>query len=358
MNMVMVIHLVLLCRRFYADLLGTKTAFAFHAMYAVVDVDLHRYCLYAYRMTMNLTPKNLTLNILLSSLQKNQQPTTDSEALKDQRWAIACSSITFAITFIVVGMQLHPMCSALFVGTKVEGVIIVILTAFWCATVAIVSDARNGLAVSSDGGAVTNGNLYYFSWAGFVCSVMLVVSYLRGVFGVDVAGEIRNRSARLSLWSALLAAQLVVMGASANIFDQDCSPQTASDTFCSRTKFGISVGAVGTAFALAIVGMKIATASVSFMCESVISVILTTLNAFGVAYLTSAKGPGSALGNLYYFSWISLVCSAMLIASCFETYKNGGQESHEPGTELREEGNNGIKPDDFAVESLDDDNNI
>jgi hypothetical protein len=248
---------------------------------------------------------------------------------------------------------MHPITSSMLVGTKVEGFLILVLTAFWAATVSIVSDARNGLAVG-DKGAVTNGNLYYFSWAGFVCAIMLIVSYLRGVFGVDVAGEIRNRSARLTQWSALLAAQLIVMGASANIFDQKCSPQIENDTFCNRTKFGISVGAIGTAFALVVVGMKISTSSVSFMMEAAFSVLLTIMNAFAVAYLTSAQGPGSALGNLYYFSWISLVFSAMLIASCFDTYKNGGPAAadHTAGAEMTD--NNGPKSDDINVETLED----
>ena len=51
------------------------------------------------------------------------------------------------------------------------------------------------------------------SWAGFVTSILLVVSYLRGVFGVDVYGEVKNRAARLTLWAGFLACQLVVMGA-------------------------------------------------------------------------------------------------------------------------------------------------
>jgi len=227
---------------------------------------------------------------------------------------------------------------------------IIILAAFWAATVTIISDARNGLAVDNDTGAVTNGNLYYFSWAGFVCAVMLVVSYLRDIFGVDVAGEIKNRAARLTQWSALLAAQLVVMGSSANIFDQDCAGlQTESDTFCRRTSFGIAVGAIGTAFALVVVGMKISTSTFSFVIELAFSTLLTILNAFGVAYLTSAKGPGSALGNLYYFSWISLVVAGLLLASCFETYKNGGDppSGSTAGVERTDSS-------DVPVESLDD----
>jgi hypothetical protein len=264
--------------------------------------------------------------------QKKKNISTDSGVVRNQGWAVACSAITFAITFIVVAMHLHPMTSSFCVGTKIEGVIIVVLTAFWAGTVSVVSDARNGLAVSSRDGAITNGNLYYFSWAGFVCAIMLIVSYLRVCFGVDLASEIRNRSARLTQWSALLAAQLIVLGASANIFDQDCSPRSNTATFCSRTTYGIALGAIGTAFALVVVGMKIVTASVSFLFEAVVAFILAVMNGFGVAFLTSSEGPGSALGNLYYFSWLSLISSAMLTASCFETYKSTS-EGHSPGTE-------------------------
>lgn len=114
----------------------------------------------------------------------------------------------------------------------------------------------------------------------------------------------KNRSARLTLWAAFLAGQLVVMGASANIFDKDCSSSNVADlssVYCTRTKFGISVGAIGTTFALVVVGMKMMTAIAPFVVEGVLALFLCILNGFGVAFLTSAAGPGSPIGNLYYF---------------------------------------------------------
>lgn len=301
-----------------------------------------------------LSHLHLTPCCLLSFFQYKTHNESDPNALKNQRWAIACSAITFGVTVIVIIMQLHPVGATLFVGTRIEGVIILILAAFWAATVSIVSDTRNGLAVDPMTGAVTNGNLYYFSWAGFVCSVMLIVSYLRGVFGVDLAGEIKNRAARLTPWSALLAAQLVVLGASANIYDSDCTPLMNTQTFCTRTEFGIAVGAIGVAFSLVIIGMKIATSSASFMAEAVVAIISTILNGFGVGFITSPGGPGAALGNLYYFSWISLICSAMLVASCFETYR-GGSSSHTAGTEMSStNGADRHNENEFPVETLDD----
>lgn len=239
------------------------------------------------------------------------------------------------------------MFSSYIIGTKVEGVISLILVAFWAATVSVVSNASTGLAVDAElDNTIVNGNLYYFSWAGFVTSVMLCVAYLRGVFGVDIAGEIKNRAARLTLWSGLLACQLVVMGSSANVFDKDCAPQTADDTFCKRTKYGIALGAVGTILSLAIVGMKMVTAVAPFVIEGALALVLCIMNGLGVAFLTSAKGPGSPIGNLYYFSWLSFLCSVLLIANCYEDYTSIGGAKEE----TEEEQPNG----DVPVETIED----
>ncbi|MGK3762589.1 MAG: hypothetical protein ACI8RD_014907 [Bacillariaceae sp.] len=118
------------------------------------------------------------------------------------------------------------------------------------------------------------------SWAGFVTSILLVVSYLRGVFGVDVYGEVKNRAARLTLWAGFLACQLVVMGASANILDKDCSSYDSNNTYCRRTKFGISVGAIGTSFCLVVVAMKMLTSVAPMVVEGALALFLCVMNGF------------------------------------------------------------------------------
>ena len=272
---------------------------------------------------------------------------TDSNA----KWAVTSSALTFAVTLLVVLMHLSPMVSGFIVNTKLEGAICIILTAFWAATVSVVSNASNGLAVDSDkDNTIVNGNLYYFSWAGFVTAVMLCVAYLRSVFGVDLAGEIKNRSARLTVWSGLLACQLVVMGASANIFDKDCSNGVQSDAYCARTKYGISLGAIGTMLALGIVAMKMLTAIAPFVVEGLLSIILCIMNGFGVAFITSAQGPGSPIGNLYYFTWLSFLVTIVLVAKCYEDYANiSVADSGAEGEEDPEK-----QPDDLPVETIDD----
>ena len=204
---------------------------------------------------------------------------------------------------------MHPITSLLIVGTKIEGILCCILSIFWVATVSVVTDSRHGLAVD-ESGAVSNGNLYYFSWydvfillqmlndmlvshfvlifcrAGFVCSITLLVSYLRHVFNVDVAGSIRTRSARLTIWSAQLSTSLVVMGASSNFYDNTCA-KGGPQPQCSRAVFGIVLGALATLTSVGIVGLKIATSKAPFLIESVISFVLVVSYAFAVAFITS-----------------------------------------------------------------------
>mmetsp|Transcript_20339 Transcript_20339/g.57769 ORF Transcript_20339/g.57769 Transcript_20339/m.57769 type:complete len:321 (+) Transcript_20339:225-1187(+) len=283
-----------------------------------------------------------TITLMAAVETKNKEGNSDSNA----KWTVACASISFAIAAIVTPLQMHPVYSIFIVDTKIEGALVVMLAAFWAATVSVVSNANGGLVVDdgNENTTVVNANLYYFTWAGFVTSILLLVAYLRAVFGVDLAGEIRNRSSRLSLWAGMLACSLVVMGSSANIFQRDCiNSDDAIDSLCARTKFGISVGAISTSAALAVVGMKMATTTAPFLMEAVLAVILVLLNGFGVGFITSPKGPGSAIGNLYYFSWFSFLCSFVLVASCYEDYKNAGS-SNENGEQQQEN--------DVPVESL------
>lgn len=234
-------------------------------------------------------------------------------------WSIACSSLSFVITLIIVIMHMNSVTSLLVVGTKCEGVLLMILVIFWVALVGVVTDSRQGLAVDNLG-AVDNGNLYYFSWAGFVCAIVLLTSYLQDAFGINVAGELRDRSPRLSLWSAHLATAIVVMGASSNYYDSSCGIGSSSE--CSRTIYGIVLGAIATLFAVCIVGLKIATTKAPFLAEALVSFILVVMCGVGVALITSQKGPGAVLGNLYYFTWGSFLTAFMLFASCVDDYNS------------------------------------
>jgi hypothetical protein len=259
---------------------------------------------------------------------KKKEPSYENLNVKEssKNWAVACSAITFVLTFIVVCMHLNSVSSLFIVGTKLEGFLCVVLVGFWAATVSTVTD-ESGIAMTSTG-AVGNGNLYYFSWAGFVCSVTLLTSYLNSAFRVDVAGEIKARSARLSTWSAHLAVAMVVMGSAASIYDRKCnSGFSLSNTFCDRNLFALVLGCLSAFASLVIIGMKIVTSAAPFMLEGSLAFVFLVCYGIEVALVTSPQGPGAPLGNLYYFSWGAFLSSFMLVASIVEDYNSAKQAS-------------------------------
>ena len=150
---------------------------------------------------------------------------------------------------MVVFFHTRPLLSGLITGTKIEGVTIFILITFWSALVAIVSDTRHGLATDSSG-SISNGNLFYFSWAGLATSIVLMQSYVRSKWGIDLTEELRNRANRLQYWVWLGASRLIQMGSSARLFDNHCGrgsiglgeEEVGSIKFCRHCQLGITVG--------------------------------------------------------------------------------------------------------------------
>jgi hypothetical protein len=134
-------------------------------------------------------------------------------------------------------------------------------------------------------------------------------------------GEIRARSARLNLWAFFMASSLVVMGASARIFDNECTIAGTYVRFCNIAKLGVSLGAIGTVVSLSIIAIKIATRMAPFACEVCCCFLLWVSYVFGVSYITSEGAPGAPLGNLYYFTWSSFICSFLIGAGCFRDYQ-------------------------------------
>lgn len=269
----------------------------------------------------------------------NNGESGDPKTEANEKWSIVCASCTFAFCAIIILMHFNAVTSLFIVGTKIEGLLCLVLAAFWSGLVAVVADSRHGLAVNEKG-AVSNGNLYYFSWAGLICAVTLLTSYLRSAFQIDIQGELKTRSARLSVWTAHMAAAIVVMGSSTNIYKNDCVNAFVGDEFCRRTKLGIGLGAVGTFFALVVVFMKIYTSKAPFLLEAVLGAILVGSFAFGTAYITSEQGPGSPLGNLYYFTWGCFLSSFLLCSSLYDDYNAAKSMSSGENNDLAmEEGN-------------------
>ncbi|KAL7539529.1 hypothetical protein ACHAXR_009368 [Thalassiosira sp. AJA248-18] len=253
-------------------------------------------------------------------------------AQTNQNYAVACCVILFLLSMMVVFLHTKPILSTVILGTKVEGGIILVLLSFWSALVAVVSDTRHGLATDSSG-SISNGNLYYFSWAGLAMGVTLMLSYIRSVWGVDVTSELQNRAKRVQYWAWLGIIGLIQMGSSARLFDNHCGRSSAglgeaemgSIKFCRRCQLGITLGVFVAIISMSVVGVKMGVTSSGkvpwlFTTEMVLSGMMVVSEAIGVAFLTSQEGPAAPLNNLFYSSWASLCVALVLAASCVEDW--------------------------------------
>lgn len=268
-------------------------------------------------------------------------------AQTNQNYAVACSTILFLFSMMVVILHTKPALSILIVGNKAEGGVILVLLSFWSALVAIVSDTRHGLATDSSGG-ISNGNLYYFSWGGLAMGVALMLSYIRSVWGIDVTAELQNRARRLQYWVWLGISGLIQMGSSARLFDNHCGlrnsglgdAELGSVKFCRRCQLGIVLGIFSAIIAMSVVGMKVGVSSSSrvpwiFTTEMALAGLTVISQAIGVSLLTSVEGPGAPLNNLFYSSWASLALSLVLAASCIDDWSaaSGTVKSNNNGRE-------------------------
>jgi len=275
----------------------------------------------------------------------------DGTAKTDKGWGLALSILSVIAMSVLLGAYNHPIYRNIIVGTKIEGIAILILLLFSTILVALISGPQRGLAVDSDG-AVFVGNMYYFSWLSFFTGVLTLSSYVETVFGINLVQTMRNKSTSFTYWSALLVTSMIVMGTSADVYNRNCdvANEEKQQPFCSRTILAVVVGSIGTVFALVMIVLKIAYGQVPFLTEVSLTLSLFILYLVELAYVTDIDGPGSPLGNLYYFSWASFLLTFMVGKACYEDYVDAqhveDQQQHVHEAELPTLANVNVDDDD------------
>jgi len=277
--------------------------------------------------------------------------------LTNENWALTCSIFSLLISTAMIATDVFQS----YVPNKkwVDGILTFICTVVCSANVSIVSDPSNGIAVDVNG-SVFFGNLYYFTWASFLGSVMLAISFISSAtmdiqddsnHGNNVVTELFQSSPRLRSWFCLMVCSIVVMGASSSIYESQClHPEENNHSqrprvYCRRTILGISFGCISTALSLVIITLKISMRWLPFLflIEFGGGILLFVMFGFGVAFITSDMGPGSPLGNLYYFSWLTFGLTFVIASSCYEDYHssmNALYEDDEIEEEVLENNNN------------------
>jgi len=176
---------------------------------------------------------------------------------------------------------------------------------------------------------VINANLYFFSWGAFAACLFLTGSLMQESAGIDLKATPRKTVG----WTCLTASSLVVMGSAVRIFKtQDCND--VSDSFCKRTKFAVSLGAVG--FFLAGILTVLAAQGLNLACETASATLMLCLWCFGLGYLTFGESPGNDVGNLYFATWFSFIICVFLFGQCFREFMGARATTNQETTEEAE----------------------
>lgn len=265
--------------------------------------------------------------------------TSSTGKLKDQaketKWAASVMSISVALSGLAVFAH---MAKDKFVGTPVEGGLAFIIFGFWAAGMAAIMKPSNDIATTR-GGAITNANLYFFSWGAFLMSFVVFVSYLRRhVLGKDKF----MTSSKMIQWAILCFMSLVVMSSATRIFeDVNCDVGDVSGTdFCKRTKFGVSLGVISGVIAALFIFVS---PFMHDMISAVTGILLFAAWCFGIGYITfgGVKAPAfNSLGNLYFSTWGSFVTSCVLAGDGVRWMVlkfTGGGDEMSPEAEVKEE---------------------
>jgi hypothetical protein len=177
-------------------------------------------------------------------------------------------------------------------------------------------DPDRNLAVESYIGGVSNSNLYFSSWGGFILSISNFFVCLS--ISIRSLRHLNTDDSSRASWAALIATSFVVMVASIRIHrDIDCDQSEGVidnfDAVCERTKAGISLGAISTVIAAtwSIVSFFWVNGSI---VEFSLALLLLTVWTCGVVVLTfdEDKSPGNQLGNLFFFTWGSWSLNAFM----------------------------------------------
>jgi hypothetical protein len=232
--------------------------------------------------------------------------------LGDQNKETKWSAISLIIGLGIAGLAFFAhLLGKAFVGTIIEGLLSLSVFGVLAAGLSTIMDPENNLAQNRLGG-IQNAKVYFFSWGALICAFLVFMKFVRDVHGVGAAPDAKEFSALG--WGGFAAASFVVMSAATRLYKStDCDDddvRLVSETFCDRTTFAFSLGAIGGFIALvwAVIGKWMPA-----ILDAVLGWLMIAAWCFGVGKLTfSGSAPAQDLGNLYFASWASFIMATKL----------------------------------------------
>lgn len=255
------------------------------------------------------------LSIVIIGATVDQYP-GERGSLGNYCLATAVISLIFSFFFIVA--NLVDGLGNKVIGNVVENAISGIVLSLWVIAIAFIQSPQNQLATGiNDQGqeVIIYANLYFFSWLNFLAAVYLFGNVIQNNFAFNP---------KFSQWVLLFAASVVLTATAVAVHDDICS--VADIQICSRLKYALAVGSMGIFFsAISIIATMFG--FTGLYLEIVTSALCCIFFFFGVVFLTTARGPGSTLGNIYFSVWGGCFISfVLLIGVAFPNHFGGNQE--------------------------------
>lgn len=215
--------------------------------------------------------------------------------------AVACISL-IAGSIMTVGNIIDRLRN-LIIGNVVENAVAAILLALWVISIAFIQSPANGFATAIVNGQeiILYANLYFFSWLTFLITVYLVGTSFRDNF---------QFGPKFSQWTLLFTSSIILLATAVSLREEIC--QAKDETTCERTKYAVAIGGIGIAMSAIAVIASVFGIMIR-MLELAITFLCTVLYFFGVVFLTSASGPASSMGNMYFSVWGGCFVSFMLM---------------------------------------------
>merc|ERR1740124_314951 len=223
-------------------------------------------------------------------------------------FAFVVPCISIVISMIMSAMHYIEHFKKFVSGTLFELAMALILLSLWISIAVVIQDPRNDIASTTHPSGVEwikQPNLYFFTWSALFCNVYLFGSFFR---------EYKTYDLRVVGWISLLAASLMLLTVLSYLKGGICDADNG--VICLRTKYGIVSSAIASGISL-IASVLSYVSKVSPRLGLVIVSPTAAIYSFCVVMLTSASGPGSAIGTIYFMTWIGVTISVLLLIGEF-----------------------------------------
>jgi len=221
-----------------------------------------------------------------------------------EKFTLATASISLALSFIITIAHLIGKWRYYLVGTLLELFAAVIPLCLWVVGTVFIQNPKNDFAseilLETGKEEIKYANLFFFSWILLYHSTHLVAR---------IFNDYTTYDPQLSGWLILCTASLTLLGMSVTLKPSIC--EADAGRICNRTKFGIAIGVISSVLTF-IAALLVASSRMGAVAYLFISFTTSAFHIFGVVILTSASGPATDLGTMYFSSWVGAIVSSLL----------------------------------------------